>query len=668
MADPAVQGDRSSPSPRVEKSVGHRLRQALSFFAPKRAAQAVRSTVLLGTVGASLVLFVHNLAQRGARLDAFLAHNDLDLGVRNRLVGAIGTAWTLCFLASWGFLLWRRTESALDAVRRLALLLCPLALLPIVSLLFRVHLWEDDPLLLGCAIALVVLLLEPVTRSWLDAMPERAWVWIRARSAAIPAATWGALRHVPLALVVAGFLGYGLLVSVLTIRYHDRLGTAAFDLGGYDNIFYNALKGRPLRGTIAVPEGGNWSNLRVHAEFSTFAFLPFYALAPRAETLLCLQAFVVGLGALPVYLFAARRLSRVEACLLAAAYLLFAPAHAGNFYDFHFQPLGATLILWCLYFLDTRKNVPFVILFLIALGCREDVSMSFAVVGALMLASGYRPAAGLAVTLVSGVYFVVMRFLVMPRFGSWGFAGMYKALLPAGDDSLLGAFKTVLSNPVYTLGTLLTKEKFFHVLAVFLPVAFLPLRRPALWILFAPAVFLTVLTTGYHPTTDTTFQYVFYWVPFLFTGSAWVLERISVERGARFRVAAVSAMVLGTLLTSAHWGVVFQRATFASAWGRINLEPLTDAERQTLADLRALGAMVPQDASVAAGETDLPHVSNRLTAYTLRIDPSDADYVIFRPDSREFGAVRASAEWREGKFERVATRGKYVLLKKAGLP
>jgi uncharacterized membrane protein len=530
-----------------------------------------------------------------------------------------------------------------------------------------VHLWEDDPLVLGCAIALVVLLFEPMTRRWLDAFPERAWVWIQARSASVQAATRGASRYLPPALVVAGFLGYGLLVSVLTIRYHDRLGTTAFDLGGYDNIFYNALKGHPLRGTIAVPEGGDWSNVRVHAEFSTFAFLPFYALAPCAETLLSLQAFVVGLGALPVYLFAARRLSRVEACILAAAYLLFAPAHAGNFYDFHFQPFGSTLILWCLYFLDARKNVPFVVLFLIALGCREDVSMSFAVVGALMLAAGYRPMAGFAISLVAGLYFVVIRFLVMPRFGGWGFAGMYKALLPAGDDSLFGAFKTVVSNPVYTLGTLLTKEKFFHVLAIFLPVAFLPLRRPALWVLFAPAVFLTVLTTGYHPTTDTTFQYVFYWVPFLFTGSAWVLERISAKRGVRFRAAAVSAMVLGTLLTSAHWGVVFQHATFASAWGRINLDPLTEAERQTLADLRTLGAMVPRDASVAAGETDLPHVSNRLTAYTLRIDPSNADYIIFRPDSREFGAVRASAEWKEGKFERVAARGKYVLLKRAGL-
>src|SRR5262249_36949317 len=153
----------------------------------------------------------------------------------------------------------------------------------------------------------------------------------------------------------------------------------------------NALHGRAFRSTIGIPSGENGSILRAHAEFSIYALLPFYALAPRAETILCMQAFIVGLGAPAVYLLAARRVSRRIAALLAFAYLLYPPIHSGNFYDFHFQPVGSTAILWCLYCLAARKNVAFAFLFALGLGCREDVSISFAVIGALMLAGGFRP-------------------------------------------------------------------------------------------------------------------------------------------------------------------------------------------------------------------------------------------------------------------------------------
>jgi len=285
-----------------------------------------------------------------------------------------------------------------------------------------------------------------------------------------------------------------------------------------------------------------------------------------------------------------------------------------------------------------------------------------------LLGSGYRQLAGLVVALLSGIYFVIVRFVVMPRFGTWWFNDMYKDLQPAGDSSLLGVIKTVASNPLYTFGTLLNRDKFLHVLQIFLPLAFLPLRRPWLWLGFVPAVLGTILTTGYHPTTDTTFQYVFYWVPFIFVGAALVLEDIDVERGRLRLAAAVSAMVCATLLTSLHWGAVFQRETFASAWGHINLAPLTDSERQTLRDLQELGGMVPKDASLAVSEMETAHFSNRLTVYTLKLGLADAEYVLYRTDSGGFGANQASEALASGKYTRVAERGKFALLKRLASP
>ncbi len=625
-------------------------------------ATAARSSALLAVLGASFVLSAWEIAGRDAWLDPFLARNDLSLSARHRLLFWMVGGASAPALVALGLVAWRRTPMALALVRRLARFLSPATLLAPTLALCRIAPWQNDPVLLGCAIAIVVLVFERAVASSLQSLPADLLgdvVFGRERFTARS-------RRLTRLAVVAAALAYGAFVTVLTIRYHNRLGTAAFDLGGYDNLFYNALHGRPLRATVAIPSGKNWSTLSTHAELSMYVFLPFYALRPGPEALLCIQAFMVGLGAVPVYLIAARRLRPAAALVLALAYLLFPPVHSGNFYDFHFQPLGSTLVLWCFYFLDSRKDVLFAIAFFLALGCREDVSMSLAVAGILMLATGYRPIAGLLIAAISVVYFLAVRFVVMPMFGSWWFQDMYKDLLPAGDRSLFGVIKTVVSNPIFTLGTLLTREKLLHVLQIFLPLAFLPMRRSWIWFGFVPAVLGTILTTGYHPTTDTTFQYVFYWVPFLFVGATVVLQQLERERGRPHQAAALAALALATFLASLHWGVVFQRATFASAWGRIDVGPLRPAEWQTLHDLLELGKLVPKDASIALSEREVPHFSTRLNVFTLRVAVGDADYILYRTDSGGGGADQALQALSSGAYERVGDRGQFALLRRIG--
>ena len=647
----------------IDDAGSSRWKRTRAFWKPERVAQVARSGALLALIGGSLPLLLKEALGRNVWLDTFLAQNRLGLAERHKLLVWMGVGAFVSLLIGVALVLRKGpTDESLARLHRVAKVASPAALLCVILPLFRLAPWEKDALALSCAIAIVVLVFEQMLAGSLASIPDRAWAWCRRWLARAPARLEKIARWVPLGLVVCGTLAYGALVTVLTIRYHNRLGTAAFDLGGYDNLFYSTVHGHPLRCTVAVATGESWSCMRVHAELSTFFFLPFYALRPRAETLLCIQAFTVGLGAVPIYLLAARRIPSVAALLLSASYLLFAPVQGGTFYDFHFQPLASTLILWSFDFLDAKKNVLFALSFAVALGCREDVSLSFAIAGVLMLGTGYRPTTGLVIALVSVVYFGVMRFAVMPRFGSWWFQNMYKDLLPEGDASLFGVAKTIVSNPLYALGTLLKEEKLLHVLQIFLPLAFLPLRRPWLWLGFVPAILGTVLTTGYHPTTDTTFQYVFYWVPFLFVGAAIVLKEIASEKGPLRQAAAVAAMTLATLLASYHWGVVFQHATFASAWGHIEVGPLTPAEELSLRNLRELGAMVPSDASFALTERELPHFSNRLTVYALRDGANDADYVLYRTGSGDRRGADETVASR--KYERVAQRGEFILLKR----
>src|SRR3954468_4071930 len=121
-------------------------------------------------------------------------------------------------------------------------------------------------------------------------------------------------RHIPFGLIV---LWYFLWSARLSVEIHQGYGTSAFDVGLYDQGIwllsrfkapFVTLMGRNLFGD--------------HTSFTLLLLVPVYWLFPGASTLLVVQALVIALAAVPVYLLALRRTgSIVIATVLAAALL-----------------------------------------------------------------------------------------------------------------------------------------------------------------------------------------------------------------------------------------------------------------------------------------------------------------------------------------------------------
>src|SRR6185503_10133724 len=172
---------------------------------------------------------------------------------------------------------------------------------------------------------------------------------------------------------------------------------------------------------------------------------------PGGAILLVIQSSMVGLGAIPLYRFASRRIPRAYAAVLALAYLFYPPTHGMQFYDFHFQPVAATLVLAVIDFIDARRYWLCGLAFLVAIGCREDVPIGLAMLGAFLAMTGHRVRPGLVLAVAS-----IMRFVIMPLFGSWYFQGVYEGLLPEGAPNFGGIIATMFSNPIFTLVSMLT--------------------------------------------------------------------------------------------------------------------------------------------------------------------------------------------------------------------
>jgi len=293
------------------------------------------------------------------------------------------------------------------------------------------------------------------------------------------------VRKLNLVTIIAVILAclYGGGFGLLAARAFDAHETGgAFDLGNYAQALWHAAHGKGLRLTT-VPEFGN-TRFAMHVEPVLFLLAPLYAVTgydPRF--LLWLQAVVIGLGSVPLYALARRRLASDWAALgLVLAYLLLPALESVTLFDFHAVGLAPTLILAACYFLDRAmttasdqrglwydgtlrrrteaspeiRNQKLSLLlsalfFGLALSTKEDIPLHLLLLGLyLALIRGCRRV-GAAMSLTSVIWFYIAVFLIIP------------AARPDGSHSpYLGFFSQLGKTPIEILTS--------------------PLRTPSVWL------------------------------------------------------------------------------------------------------------------------------------------------------------------------------------------
>jgi uncharacterized membrane protein len=582
--------------------------------------------------------------------------------------------------AAAGVWIWRRA-AGLDLIERASRRLAPLCLAAVVPLLFHWQLWVGNPreLTYLVMVGAFVLALQALTRVALLTPPVLPASWreridaVRARVAA----RLNRLPWLPLALVGVAVIGYSAYFSVITIQNHFRLGTAGYDLGIENNLVWNAAHFNAPLFKTSVIGGPQSTHIGYHQTYISYLIGLPYRLAPYPESLLALQATLIGGAALPLYAFARRHLGEWLACLVALMCVFYPPLHGSNLYDFHYLPFAPILLWTTLWLLEARRDRLVTIAVILTLANREDMSALLMVIGAYLILTGSRPRAGIVITIVGGVYFVAIKLILMPSFlhGWAAYVNQYQDLLPEGDKGYGGVLKTVFGNPGYTVTTLLESEKAIYLLQIMTPLAFFAWRRPIGILCTLPGFFFTLLATRYPPLTEISFQYTAYWTTFLFiavvANLAW-LKRVereaalapdaaeAVPRARASRRAWVLAMGVASLVTSYQMGLFFQQNT---AWGGFSpfRVGINASERARHADLYSLIKQIPGTASVAASEMLVAQISSRKNAYTLRIGIFDADYILVRlPMGGDERNMVADA-LRSGAYGVQGEKGEFIL-------
>jgi uncharacterized membrane protein len=649
----AARTDRSVAEQRLDPEARDRL-----------LVSGARALALFTLLGGALASWSQT-AFRAPWLETFLLENTLeDPGQRPRLLAILAAGFVAGALGSVGWLAWRRRKgSDFAVVEQWAWFLSPLILLPFVPALFRARVWTSRYDALLPAMVLLLLVFERLAERSLANVPKVVVDWFAEAFGAVPAIV---KKHGALATVILAAALYASFFIFYTIRWHYKLRTGNYDLSINNNLMYGGLHGHFLESPVVFPKDPP-KYLANHAKFGAYLFLPIYAIVPRPETLLVIQSLFIGFGSVPFFAFVRRHLPEWMALVLSLAYLCYYPLHGASFSEFQALPVAAAFVFTSVWAVDTRRYRLLAFTVACALLMREDVSIGFAVLGAFLLLTGYRPVPGLVIACVATIYFFFLRFYVMEQAGSWWFPNMYKDLWADGEKGFRSVVKTLATNPLFVLSKIIVEKKILYILHLLVPIVFLPVRRWYLWAALAPGAFLTLLVTNYDPPITFSFHYVMHWAPYLFLAAA--LALVSIRKGPDGVLrshAAIAALVASTLVLTFNYGAFPQReGTFKAGFNRIEFTH-SDEERARFAQFQELVKDLPKDAPIAATEKVGPHLSSRVNFFSMRQGPQTAEYIVGSARELKLSKTRPTLKeaLESGQFGVMKRVGDFALMKR----
>ena len=418
--------------------------------------------------------------------------------------------------------------------------------------------------------------------------------------------------RLPILLLVLGFTAVYL---VLVLFNHRNFATNAFDLGIFDQVVwklshfetpYSSLKGMVI-----------WGD---HFDLILLIFAPLYWLWSDVRILLILQVLLVVSSVFPLYRIAKEKLrDELSSLLLCFCYLSFIGIQLALDFDFHTATIVVAPLAWLLYSLHFKRWKLFWLCFALSLFCREDSALIIFMLGLYLLLVKRQWKVGGLVSLLSFLWLFLVLFKIKPIWADYTGVGYVD----------LGR---LVQNPVNILKSFWddpAKRKTFVVLLS--SWAFLPLGSLLFWFLAFPMFFLRFVFLDY-PRWILQFHYNANVAPILALAAIEVLSTVKTAKTNVVRFLVFLAFGATCFVTFRLKGPLLKLGEADFYRSPTTVEDSYSALRE-----------VPDNASVAAQNPFVPHLSHRSEVYLYPENP-EADYIILNSDLVSYPLTTASLE------------------------
>ncbi len=442
--------------------------------------------------------------------------------------------------------------------------------------------------------------------------------------------------HVAAWLTLVGIVVFTVVFGRLGVIHHNNFGSWAYDLGIYDQGFWLVSRGGQSFVTVRGLEF--WGH---HINVVALLFAPFYWLGAGPSFLYVAQAFILGLGALPVYLIARDRFERPWIGLtFAVAYLMYAPVQWITSANFHPEALVVTPLLFAWFFARRRSWGWYFVALALALSTREDVALLVFMLGFVLAVLYWRSDArrdlyaALGTMFIGFAWYLICTQLVIPYFNDGRQAFYLEYFYGSYGGTFPEIAQTMARHPDQLVRDVTQPDRLRFYRDLLLPWGGLPLAAPLELLMALPQLLASAIGSSPYA-RSIRYQYTAVMIAPItiaaIEGGRWLWGRFRVVR-----VGLIPWLLVWAYVTNVAWSPSPIGTGYDLAWVREN-------PRQ--ASLEAAVESVPDDASVTATYGLLPHLSHREQIYNwpnpfvMSYWGNDDDYRLPDPATIEYVVV-----------------------------
>lgn len=392
-----------------------------------------------------------------------------------------------------------------------------------------------------------------------------------------------------------GIILFTVFIAMASIARYNAYMAHNFDFGIFAQMFEN-MRRTGLADTT-VERNVLMSHFGVHFSPFYYVLLPFYAICPRPETLLVIQAFFVTAGAVPVALICKHfKFSELTTGLCCLMYLFYPTLANGCLYDFHENKFLTVLIMWAMYFIVKEKWVGIVIFCALILTVKEDAAIYVMSIALYMILTRKEYYLGGAILAGAVVYFSIATSVVA-TLGDGVMTDRLQNYMAGGETGFGAVAKTCLANFGYFISQVFTTNKLMFMCWILIPVAFAPFisKNKTLIVLLIPMLVVDLMSNWQYQ-YDVGFQYT-YGVAGLVLFMAYLVMSEAKPDTRRFILTFSLSMCI-----IMSFSLFFPRAVY------YNKSRVTNAEMAE--KYNELIATIPTNAEVTADGVYIPHMYN----------------------------------------------------------
>ena len=426
--------------------------------------------------------------------------------------------------------------------------------------------------------------------------------------------------------VWAAMIGWSAVLFVVVRDAFLEFRLGRFDLGNMVQAVWSTADGRPLEITHGST-GEQMTRLGGHVDPFLALLAPLWIVWPSPLALALAQVAVVSLGALPVFWLGRRHLGSERAAgLLALAYLAYPWVATSAVGAIHPVTFAIPFLLFCVWFLDTDRPLPFAVCALLAMSTGELMGLPIVGLGIWYALARGRRLSGAVVALAGAAWTFVALDVVVPRFS--GQSSIFHGFYDEVGGSPQGVARMLFEDPGAVLGALVESHDVVYLVWLGLPLLFLFFLSPGLAAVALPQLLANGLS-DFRSMTDPRYHSVAAVIPFLLAATVFGVARLRTRR-----VPAAAAV----LVVSASLALVV--GPWARAIGATPLGGRASVPAARVEALRDAIDLVPESAPVTASNTAGAHLSDRRYVYSVpNLGRAEwavidlADPWVVRPDS-----------------------------------